>query len=302
MKQGVSPETRQQVLDLRRRHSLREVAAITGLPLGTVKTLCSRSGAFRDNEAHRALFSLPPIQPSSQTLPAVPELPPQQRVTGDKEVDAVLWLRQVIGTGQAALIEKAMQGAKKIKTPLKEVEKRYQAWLMKENPGSLFAALSSFDFANLEGLAKKSIQKAARQHEARTRFGDAIFEDTEAERFCIAALAGVKPEKFGAISDDVAAERFQAHPELLPRTLNDCLHELAYWSDLYWLRNSVAGAGSDGPNEAYAHRCFAFRLLGQIRPRSKEEALAVLRWMLADRQNNAGNDDENDAILLNLIG
>ena len=109
MKPGVSPDTRRQVLELRRRHSLREVAERTGLPLGTVKTLCSRSGAFRDNEAHRALFSLPPIQPSKQTLPAVPELPPQRTVTGNKEVDAVLWLREVIGTGQAALIEKAMQ-------------------------------------------------------------------------------------------------------------------------------------------------------------------------------------------------
>ncbi len=300
MKPGVSPDTRRQVLELRRRHSLREVAEHTGLPLGTVKTLCSRSGAFRDNEAHRALFSLPPIQPSKQTLPAVPELPPQRTVTGNKEVDAVLWLREVIGTGQAALIEKAMQGAKKIKTPLKEVEKRYQAWLMKENPGSLFAALSSFDFANLEGLAKNSIKKAARQHEARSRFGDDLFADTPAESFCITALHRLKADRMDFYADADVDKRFQAHPELLPQTLTDCLRELAYWQDLYWLRNSVNSHASDGPREAYARSRFAFRCLGLIRPRGKTEAVSVLKYLTDDRDRL--NDGDAEAILFNLLG
>ncbi len=301
MKQTVSPETRQQVLELRRQHSIRAVAEQTGLPLGTVKTICSRSGAFRDNVAHRALFSLPPMRHTSQTLPAVPELPPQQRVTGDKEVDAVLWLRQVIGTGQAALIEKAMQAAKKIKTPLDQLEKRYRDWLTANHPGNLFAAFSSFDFANLEGLATKSIQKAARQHEARSRFGDDLFAETPAESFCITALDGLKPDRIGFIADAEADQRFGAHPELLPNTLTDCLREITYWHELGSLRGSV-DLYTDGPPEAYTRRCFAFRMLGRIRPRSKDEALSVLRWMLEDKQNNMDRGDNTDAILLNLIG
>lgn len=300
MKPTVSPDTRRQVLELRRRHSLREVAERTCLPLGTVKTLCSRSGAFRDNETHRVLFSLPPIQPSKQTLPAVPELPPQRTVTGDKEVDAVLWLREVIGTGQAALIEKAMQGAKKIKTPLAELEKRYTKHLVSMNPGNPFATFASIDFANLEGLAKRSIEKAARQHEARSRFGDDLFADTPAESFCVTGLHGAEPGRYGFIDDEITDERFEAHPDLLPHTLSDCLRELAYWSDLYWLRNSVASG--DGTPEANARKWFVFRLLGRIRPRSKDEALTILRWMLADKQNSMGRGDDADAILLNLIG
>ena len=59
MKQGVS--LKDQVLELRRNHSLREVAAQTGLPLGTVKTICARSGAFKDNPRHRAMFKLPEV-------------------------------------------------------------------------------------------------------------------------------------------------------------------------------------------------------------------------------------------------
>ncbi len=89
MNPPVSIETKQQVLNLRHSNSLAEVAKLTGLPVGTVKTICSRSGAFRDNLIHRALFSLPPIKVSQQTALVVPELPPKQDVTGDKEVDAV---------------------------------------------------------------------------------------------------------------------------------------------------------------------------------------------------------------------
>lgn len=300
MKQGVSFEAKSRVVDLRRRYSIREVAEQTGIPVGTVKTICSRSGAFRDNEAHRVLFSLPPIKESAETLPAVPELPPQQKVTGDKEVDAVLWLRQVIGTGQAALIEKAMQAAKKIKTPLDQLGKRYTKILASANPGNPFATFASFNFADLEGLAKSSIEKAARQHEARSRFGDDLFAETPAESFSIAALHGVEPGRHGFVDDGVADERFMQHPELLPNTLADCLWEIAYWDDLYSLRNSV-GSFEDYA-ETYARRCFAFRMLGRIRPKSKDEALTVLRWMLEDKQNNMDRDEDTDAILLNLIG
>lgn len=89
-------EQREQVITLRRKHSLSEVASLAGLSLGTVKAIISRSGLFTDNPRHRAMFTLPPLQSSGETLPAVPELPPQQVVTGDKEIDALLWLRQVI--------------------------------------------------------------------------------------------------------------------------------------------------------------------------------------------------------------
>lgn len=220
-------------------------------------------------------------------------------MTGDKEVDAVLWLREVIGTGQAAMIEKAMQAAKQIKIPLEQLEKRYTDWLREKNPGNVFATWASIGFDDLEGLAKRSIRKAARRHEAHSRFGDELFADTPAELFCIAALQGIEPGRNGFIDDDVAEDRFMSHPEVLPHTLADCLHEFAYWDDLCALRHAV-DRYSESPPEAYARRCFAFRMMGRIRPRSKDEAMAVLRWMLDDKQNNMGS--QSDSILLNLIG
>jgi hypothetical protein len=299
LKQRVSDELRRQVIDLRRRHSLREVARATGLPLGTVKTLVSRSGAFRDNEQHRLMFTLPPIKVSSETLPSVPELPPQQRVTGDKEVDAVLWLHSVIKTGEAAMIDLAMKAATKIKTPLDVLEKRYRDYLTKHHPGNLFAALSSFGFGDLEAMAKRSVESHRLRLEARARFDDPL-ADTDPEMFCIDALRGLKGEgQFGDFDKGQVAARFRASPDLMPNTLSDCLYELDYWNRLYRLRHAVDSDSSDGPQEASARDWFVFGLLAEIRPRDKQEALAVFRYMMASERDDMA---ESEAILCNLIG
>lgn len=290
-----------QVLALRRSHSLREVAAQTGIPLGTVKTICARSGAFKDNPRLRDLFTLPAVQASSGTELMVPELPPQEMVTGDKEVDAVLWLRSVIKTGQAGLIDKAMEAAKRIKTPLKELSDRYLKHLVSKNPGNWTVAFATFGFDDLEGLAKGSIRKATRQHEASARFGsiEGLFADTPAEQFCIDALKGLKTTQkdFGNYPDAQVDKRFQAHPDLMPNTLSDCLYELTYWHELYCLRSACDG-GDQAPY-AYARECFAFRCLAHIRPKNKPEAIAVFRY-LADR--DCMDRRETKSILLNLIG
>jgi hypothetical protein len=299
-KQRVSDEQRRQVLELRRRHSLREVAEATGLPLGTVKTLVSRSGAFRDNEQHRALFTLPPIKASAETLPSVPELPPQEVVTGDKEVDALLWLRSIISTGQSALIERAMKAAKKIKTPLKDLEKRYSDHLLANCNGNVFATFGSIGFADLESLARRAVDKQRQRLEGVARFGDALMDDTDAEAFCIEVLRGLK--RGGPLLDydkDKVAARFNARPELMPHTLTDCLHELDYWSQLYWLRDAVDHYASDGPVESTARDWFVFGLLAEIRPRDKAEALAVFRYLIASDRDDM---PEAEAILCNLIG
>jgi hypothetical protein len=300
VKQGVTGDQRQQVIELRRRHSYREVAEKTGLAIGTVKMIVFRSGAFRDNDKHRAMFTLPPIRPSAETLPSVQDLPPQQRVTGDKEVDALLWLRAVIATGQAGPIETAMEAAKKIRTPLKTLEERYTNFLRAANPGNPFATFGSIGFADLEPLAKRSIQDRQSRAEAVARFGDDIWLDTEAEAFCIDTLDGLKVSgSFGDFDKGQVAARFKNRPDLMPNTLPDCLRELDYWNELYRLRNAVDRDASDGPAEASARDWFVFGLLAEIRPRSKDEALAVFRYMMASQRDDM---TESEAIMLNLIG
>lgn len=293
---------RDQVLELRRSHSLRQVAQITGLPLGTVKTICSRSGAFRDNERHRALFTLPDPRPSDCTGLALPELPAQEAVTGHKELDALLWLRRVIATGHPGHIEKAMLAAERIKTPLKNLEKLYTEFLMRQHPNNPFATFASIGLEDLQGLASSSIEKARRRADALARFGSErdLFDATPAEQFCAEVLGGAKPGKLFGLDDADVAERMKARPELLPHTLADCLHELGYWHRLYELRHAVERDASDPPPEAYARERFTLAQMAHIRPRSRDEAAEVLRYLAYDTDRM--DDSNTPGILSNLIG
>lgn len=254
---------------------------------------------MNDNLIHRALFTLPGIQLSTATGLAVPTLPVQRIVTGDNEVDAVIWLREVIGTGQPALIAKAKKAAKKIKTPFKDLEKRYSAFLARTSNGHFFATFAAVGFSDLEGWEKTSIEMAARRQEAHARFGDALFENTAAETFSEQVLAGAKQgrDQFDLDKDDVDS-RFDALTEQRPTTLADCLLELKYWDQLYWLRNAVDRDSSEGSTESYARKNYTFRCLGRIQPRSTEEAHQVLQYMIDD---NAMDWEESFGILRNLM-
>src|SRR5690606_34648933 len=114
------------------------------------------------------------IRESAETLPAPVELPPQQAITGDKELDAILWLRQVVDTGQPALIDLAREAVKRIKTPAKDLEKRYAQYLMATSGNSLAAAFGSFNFADIEGMASETIERERRRAEAAARFDDVL--------------------------------------------------------------------------------------------------------------------------------
>ncbi|WP_349573300.1 hypothetical protein [Azotobacter salinestris] len=302
MKQRVSEEQRRRVLDLRRRMSLREVAIETGLPLGTVKTLVSRSGAFRDNPTHHAYFTLPPVRPSTERRPSVPTAPPQKAVTGDKEVDALLWLRTCIKTGDERLVATALEASKRIATPLKELEDRFAAYLRAANPDNPFATFASIGFANLERLALDSLQQAKDRVEACARFDD-VNLDTEQELFCMAALDGLERDRMGFYDKAEAAERFRAHPDLLPQTLADCCHELDFWNDLYRLRRACCPPGGytyEGPTEASARSWFVEGLLAEIRPRSREEAKTVFKKLMGEKRNYQLAD--LDPVINNLVG
>jgi hypothetical protein len=253
----------------------------------------------QDNPHHRAMFTLPEIRVSAETVPALQELPPQRVVTGDKEVDAVLWLREIISTGQPGPIATAMEAARKIKTPINELEKRYTRLLSAANPGNWVVTFQSFGFADLEGLAERSVERSRRQVEAMARFpGDSIWSNTPAEEFCVAALKRCRGFKGCHDYDDGAVEkRFRKHAVLIPETLADCVYELKYWNDLYRLRHALGDAG-DSLDEVSVREWFVFGLLAEITPRSHEEAKSVYQWLITQDKTN---DDEYDAIIGNLL-
>lgn len=262
----------------------------------------SQKDHMENNEAFRALFTLPPVQMSSSTALTVPETPAPKTVTGDRELDAILWLRDCIKTGHSILIAPALEAFKRIKTPAKELEDRYCDWLRARSANTPFAVIfGGFGFADLEALAKDSIEKKARRDEAMARFGTAaeLFKLTSPEDLCKKALRGLKRSKdWGEYDAEAAAERFAKRPELVPHTLADCLHQQDYWDSLYWLRNEIDMYASDADPAARAHDDYCFTMLAKISPRSKEEALQVYQHL----EDKDGLDrNETSDILRNLI-
>lgn len=302
-KQRLTQQQRAQVLELRRSNSLAEVARITCLSLGTVKTLCSRAGTTRDNMAARAFFALPPLVLADTTAVTEPAALPEQRaVSGDVDVDAMLWLREVCSTGDPALIAKALQAAQRIQTPAKELERRYGDYLARTTGNTLAAAFGSINFADLASHAKSVIGRQTRQREAVARFGSeaAVRADQPTEQFCIDVLIDLEPEgMFREYDTDAAVKAFEAEAAMRPHTLADCLHELDYWRDLYTQRYAFEQHSDNLPQvrarESYLHRC-----LSVLRPKSRDEAKLVLRH-IADDKDSFG-DEATDAILENLIG
>lgn len=116
------------------------------------------------------MFTLPVLQMSAEAVPVAQELPPQQVVTGDQEIDALIWLRQVIETGDPGRIAQAREAAERITAPLDELETRYGKWLV-VSAGNVMAGLGSLGFANLDDLAERTIERRANEAEAMKRFG-----------------------------------------------------------------------------------------------------------------------------------
>jgi len=247
--------------------------------------------------SHGDLFVLPEIKKANTNSLTFPSYPKQEVVTGDREVDAVLWLHSVIRTGQSHYIEKAMEASRFIKTPLKELEKRYRDHLMAQSNGNPFAAFASFGFSDLESMAQGAKQMEALRVEAYGRFGDSLSEDTLAERFCIEALSDLSPEDIGLYDDEESSKCFHAYKNLLPKTLTECIVELHYWSKLYSLRHSCIQYYDSLP-ESFARECFVFALMAKIPPESREEARAAHQCVI-DLQKT--DQDEYESIVWNLI-
>lgn len=254
---------------------------------------------IEENVAFRIMFTLPP---PTHSLPlTVQELPPVENKTGDTEVDAVLWLHEVIATGSRDLIERAKEAAKRIKTPMKELEQRHNNLQrlrgQRGEPMSFYYGLGEFEHA-----AERSIEKADRRREAMARFGtaEAIFADQPAEVACRRAFRGLKAPRddLESYDEQQADERFIKRLDLAPHSLDDCLYALAYWRQLYWLRHSLDCYRADRHRSASEHDYFLVRSLARLKPRSKDEAMAVHCYVYDE--NHVAREDA-EAITRNLV-
>lgn len=151
--------------------------------------------------------------------------------------------------------------------------------------------------AEQAGVEVLALSGQQRQQEAHAR----IFEPTPAEQFCAATLNDLNPVLNGWGLDKAKVDQcFDAALAQRPGTLRQCVLELQYWNQLYWLRDAARGtAAGDYSAAASARQNYVFRCLSRIRPRDIEEAAVVLRYLVND---NGLDRPQSGAILLNLIG
>ena len=112
-------------------------------------------------------------------------------------------------------------------------------------------------------------------------------------------LVLVLTESWGGRSHDQANVAFEQHQDMAPHTLDHCLHELEFWDALYHLRNGWDNAGDDLPEVNARRHYIEAHCLASIRPKTRDEAKAVLRYMAAHEMFDR---NETDAVLENLVG
>jgi hypothetical protein len=229
----------------------------------------------KGNPEHRRLFAIPTAKPSARPPLAAPQLPEARTITGDREVDAMLWLKEVCQTARdVAIVDRALEAAAKIQTPAKAIEDLYTAWLRRQpDLHPMQIAFASIGIADIERHAETARERIAKHAEGMAAFGsyEVAMRDTPAEGMVFMTM--------GVVMD--GEELWRAKPDRLavlfaesvnPASLSECLAELHYWSWLYdirWRMSQTEHPGEfqgDEDERISARRYFVESLLTVLAP------------------------------------
>ncbi|MCP9270367.1 helix-turn-helix domain-containing protein [Xenorhabdus sp. XENO-1] len=278
-----------------------------------------------DNTAHKTLFTIP--EPCYSTaLATVKPLPVQRKITGNKQVDAYLWVLAVIKTNEPAHLEAAEEALKKLKITPKEAQQKYSDYLMKSGAHPFQIAFGSMSMDNPQGYidrAKAQIKKASQVRASFSSYEVAL-ELTEPEKLMLVGeLAGIYEPFYywneteqaeGCMHGDrinetdklrqATAKGFAEQlPE--PHTLSDVVREFLYWDWLYQMRNVAAdeldpGGYGDERYYIYDREDYIEKKLATIQPVNRQEAIDVCKWVLEEERFH--DRELTDKIILNLVG
>lgn len=252
----------------------------------------------KGNPEHRRLFAIPTPKPSDSTALVVPQLPEARTVTGDREVDALLWLRDLCKHArEVSVLDRALEAASRITTPMEELERRYTDWLQRQ-PGAHPLAVALSRIGEIEGHVAKARQRIRLHAEGLAIFGsyEAAMSDTAPERML--AETAVLPEDFDGWSRpgmDALAAIFAR--SVNPATLAECAAELRYWDWLYRIRARMtetehpdAYVGGDAPT-VVARREYVEGLLTVLAPVDRQEAIHLADALKAGLVDIGSVDD-----------
>ncbi|MEA3641821.1 MAG: hypothetical protein VBE63_18060 [Lamprobacter sp.] len=238
------------------------------------------------NPEHQRLFTIPAPLCSNEGALTVPELPAQQAITGDPEIDACLWLAQVCKTARhPGVLDKVLVAAQRITTPAKEIEQRYVDWL-KQQPGvhPMRVIFASFDMANIEEKVAKARERIVVYNEGAAIFGSyqQALMPTPPEQMIertVGELPGGDDDLLYRWTQEQRAELFAR--SVNPTTLTEVAAELHYWRwlhDIRWKLQQTEAPDEDSPDdppEISARRDWVEGLLCELPPQSPAEALQI---------------------------
>ncbi|ELY3856763.1 helix-turn-helix domain-containing protein [Providencia rettgeri] len=270
---------------------------------------------------HEQLFTIP--NPSHSTeLATIKPLPKQEKITGNKQVDAYLWVMRVIGLNEPAHLPKAEQALEKITITPKEAQKVYEEYLYQAGAHPfqvVFGIMGIDDPKDKIQKAREAIEKAK---QVRGVFGnyDNAFEDVEAEKLIKSSQNYIDDPFYGWTKKEIKQgfrkggcdiekekeDKARGFVDVLPNpeTLTDVVREMDYWNWLYQMRSSAekemgyqfAGEQAD---YVYFRERWLETQLQVIRPTDREEAKAVWHWL----KNSESMEylPERDDVIDNLI-
>jgi hypothetical protein len=252
--------------------------------------------ALPRNPEHQRLFSIPTPAPSTERALVSAPLPDPEAITGDRELDAVLWLGHVIKTAvEPAVLDRAAEAASQITTPAKEIEQRYADWLQRQ-PGAhpfqiAFAVVGAGD---LEKQIERARERISVYREGLALFGshEAAMMPTPAEQMILDTIAPLPDGEHWNWTPDELARLFAR--SINPASLTEVVNELRYWSWLGHLRWKMAethGDYSDDSAEIDARRWWAESLLTTMLPQTRTEAGAVVDAIKAGLIDIGSTDD-----------
>lgn len=240
------------------------------------------SNTYNFGASHAELFTIPVGQPS-KALVAVP-LPVAGRVTGDTELDVVLWLGAVCAsTTDHAVLDRVAEAAAKLKSTPKELENRYCQYLLRQ-PGAntLSVAFASIGIGDVAYKAKSAHKRIEEYRLALSVFPSfwAAMEPTPAEQMVLTTIRLPEArDRFGRLEKEALSEAFTY--SVNPASLTEVVLEIQYWDWLYQMRRSLLNTEKatsytpDWSQEVCDRQEFVKSLLYKLPPRDLSEALLV---------------------------
>uniref|UniRef100_UPI001B3008A7 hypothetical protein n=1 Tax=Vibrio crassostreae TaxID=246167 RepID=UPI001B3008A7 len=236
-------------------------------------------------------------------LVRITELPPQQRVTGDKEVDAYLWLRQIVSEVPHPMVfNLAEEAVKKLTRPLKELVDAYSSWAIQQDGASAIGvAFGTFHMDNFAGTLEGHRKKLEQFNAAKGHFGtiEAAFELTEPEAILVDRWVldyGDRQE-----SPLLRESEYYHMLDVLPKptSITEVLNELEYWDELYSLRYAL--------EECEQHCLVEIRIhwlecqLPVMPPASKEEAVRLAEYISTDDRLDLATLADTRTLIRNCV-